>query len=117
MVEATNATLNIIDLVTSEPKVAAAILIQLLLGLALGYISAKIAKYIFAFIAIIIIGVLLNVWSLGGSVEDILLQFGEQAKLVKDFVFSLVTTLGILTIGPVSLGFVIGLLIGIMRGK
>jgi len=116
-VEATNATIGIIDLLTSNPKIGIAVFIQLLLGFGLGYLSAKIAKYIFAFIAIIIVGVLLNVWSIGGTIEDFLAQFGQQARLMKEFAFSLIKTLGVLTMGPVSLGFIIGLLVGIMRGK
>lgn len=113
----TNATLGIVDLVTSNPKVAVSIGIQVILGIALGYTMVKVIKYIAAFIGVIIIGAILNVWSLGGSIEDFIANFGQQAQEVKDFAVNLIKILGILSVGPVTLGFVIGLLIGLTRSK
>lgn len=112
-----NATLGIVDLITSNPKVAISIGIQIILGVALGYTMVKVIKYIAAFIGVIIIGAILNVWSLGGSIEDFIANFGQQAQEVKNFAVNLIKILGILSVGPVTLGFVIGLLIGLTRGK
>lgn len=112
----TNTTLtNIISQAMSNPKVAISMLIQFLLGLALGYYSAKIAKYLLAWIGVIIIGALLSVWSLGGSVEDILTKLGLEAKKMMPVIRDFLTALGVLTVGPVAIGFILGLLIGITR--
>jgi len=113
---ATNATVtNILSKAMSNPKVAISMLIQFLLGLALGYYSAKIAKYLLAWIGVIIIGALLSVWSLGGSVEDILTKLGLEAKKLMPIIRDFLTALGVLTVGPVAVGFVLGLVIGITR--
>jgi len=114
-VSGTNATtpfyLQLIDLLTSDPKVALSFLIQLFLGMTLGYYMARVFKYVLAFIAVLVIGVVLNVWSLGGSLEDALLKLGEQALTLKDVAMNFISMLGLLTIGPVTLGFLIGLVI------
>ncbi len=113
---ATNATVtDILSKAMSNPKVAISMLIQFLLGLALGYYSAKIAKYLLAWIGVIIIGALLSVWSLGGSVEDILTKLGLEAKKLLPIIRDFLTALGVLTVGPVAVGFVLGLVIGITR--
>lgn len=109
------SVINILSTVMSNPNLTLAILIQILLGFALGYIMIKMAKYIIAFIGILIIGALLNVWSLGLSIENLLSNFGSEALKMKDLIMSLITTLGILTVGPVTLGFILGLVIGLMK--
>ena len=76
---------------------------------------AKMAKYIFAFIALLVIGAVLNVWSLGGSVEDFLAKLGTSAGKLKDVVLGFINTLGLLMVGPVTLGFFIGLILGILK--
>lgn len=106
---------QIINLVFSDPKVAFAVMVQVLMGVALGYYMSKVIKYFIALIAVIVIGVMLNVWSLGGSLEDILARFGFQAMQLRDVVLGFLGTLGLLTVGPVTLGFVIGLLIAWTR--
>lgn len=97
--------------ILSNAKVLATIAIQFLIGLSLGYISAKAFKYVLAFIAVLILGSFLSVWSLGGSVEEVLSIFGEFASTMKN----LLLLLGIMTVGPVSVGFIVGVLIGILR--
>jgi len=113
----TNTTINttitnIINKAISNPKVAISMLIQFLLGLALGYYSAKIAKYLLAWIGVIIVGALLSVWSLGGSVEDILTKLGLEAKKLMPVVKDFLAALGVLTVGPVAIGFILGLVVG-----
>lgn len=117
-VNATTTTFRVEDLVTlitTNPKLAIAVIVQIIMGLALGYIMAKVAKYVLAFIGVLVVGAVLNVWSLGGSVEEVLARFGAEAMRLKDMFMSFLTTLGILTVGPVSLGFVIGLIIGLVK--
>lgn len=112
----TNTTVtDIIGKAMSNPKVAVSMLIQFLLGLALGYYSAKIAKYLLAWIGVIIIGALLSVWSLGGSVEDIVTKLGLEAKKLIPIIKDFLAALGVLTVGPVAVGFILGLVIGVTR--
>lgn len=106
---------QLFELVTSDPKVAFAVIVQILMGIALGYYMAKVIKYFLALIGVIIIGVILNVWSLGGSIEDALTNLGIQALELKDVVFNFLSMLGVLTVGPITLGFVIGLIIASSR--
>ena len=106
---------NLVSMAMSNPKVLVSVLIQIVLGIALGYLMAKMAKYILAFIALLIVGAVLNVWSLGGSIEGFFEGFGSEAARLKDLFMGLLTTLGVLFVGPVTLGFFIGLLIGFFK--
>jgi len=118
VVNATNATFSVTDIVSvamSNPNVAIAIGIEIILGAGLGYIMAKMAKYILAFIALLIVGAVLNVWSLGGSIEDFLVKIGITASQFKDVILGFISTLGLLMVGPVTLGFFIGLIIGLLK--
>jgi hypothetical protein len=104
--------LNIpVEAILTDPRVAAAVVIQFLMGLGLGYFAVKALKYIAAFIAILVLGSFLSVWSLGGSIESSLQTLGELAGAVK----SLLTVLGVLTVGPVLVGFIVGVLISLLR--
>ncbi|MEM0014356.1 MAG: hypothetical protein QXS42_07290 [Zestosphaera sp.] len=102
---------SLLSEVLADPKVSAVILVQFLLGLGLGYIAVKVLKYIIAFIAILVLGTFLSIWSLGGSVENTLSTFGELANTAKNFI----TILGLMTVGPVSIGFIVGALLGLLR--
>ena len=106
---------NFLFTALSNPKVAVAIVVEVMLGAALGYIMAKMAKYIFAFIALLVIGAILNVWSLGGSIEDFLTKLGISASKLKDIALGFINTLGLLMVGPVTLGFFIGLILGVLK--
>ena len=99
----------------TNPQVAIAIIIEIIMGIALGYIMAKMAKYIIAFIAILIIGAVLNVWSLGGSIQGFLEKLGITAMEFKNIILGFLGTLGLLMVGPVTLGFLIGIIIGLMK--
>ena len=100
-----------VETILADPKVAAAVIIQFLMGLGLGYFAVKVLKYVVAFIAILVLGSFLSVWSLGGSVESSLQMLGEVASTVK----GLLTVLGVMTVGPVSVGFIVGALISLLR--
>lgn len=121
VIEVVNATdtvfsvTDIVDVVMSNPKIAIAIGIEVILGAGLGYIMAKMAKYVLAFIALLIVGAVLNVWSLGGSIEDFLVKIGITASQFKDIILGFISTLGLLMVGPVTLGFFIGLIIGLLK--
>ncbi len=98
----------------SNPKVAVAVIIQVALGFALGYIMAKAFKYIIAFIIVLVAGVILNVWSLGGSLEGIYMN----TTLVKEYskyMIGFLKLLGVLLVGPVTLGFFLGLIVGWLK--
>ena len=118
VVNVTNTAFSITDIVSmvmSNPKVAIAIGVEVLLGAGLGYIMAKMAKYVLAFIALLVVGAVLNVWSLGGSIEDFLVKIGITASQFKDIILGFISTLGLLMVGPVTLGFFIGLIIGLLK--
>ena len=106
---------DIIATALSNPGVVATISVEVLLGAGLGYVMARMAKYIFAFIALLVIGAVLNVWSLGGSVEDFLMRLKGAAGQLKGIVLGFISTLGLLMVGPVTLGFFIGLITGLLR--
>jgi hypothetical protein len=117
---ATNTTspalTSLLASLSKNPYVAASILIQLVLGIALGYVSVKAVKYVLSFIGILVLGSLLNVWSLSsGNIQEALQQYYQQLKQAMPLIKKLAATLGLLTVGPVSIGYVIGLLIGISR--
>jgi uncharacterized membrane protein (Fun14 family) len=109
------ATAEFLQEALSNPRVATVVLIQFLMGLALGYYAAKVIKYILALIGILVLGAVLNVWSLGGSIEDFLAGVTGNIGEIKAVVSGIIATLGVLTVGPVSAGFVIGLLVGLLR--
>jgi len=111
----TPALVNLISSMASNPYVAASIIIQLVLGIALGYISVKVLKYILAFIGILVLGAVLNIWSFGGSIESTLKSYYQQFQQMEPMLKKMMTTLGLLTVGPVSIGYIIGLIIGIVK--
>ncbi|MEM2163910.1 MAG: hypothetical protein QXR62_05765 [Candidatus Bathyarchaeia archaeon] len=92
------------------------LLIEFILGFCLGYLSIKVLKYILALIAVLVVGVFLNVWSLGLSLDRIVGMLGEYSVRAKDLLMGLAGTLGLLTLGPVTLGFLIGVIVAAARG-
>ncbi len=119
VIEATNNTTDIVQQIistaSSNPYVAVSLIIQVLLGFALGYFSVKVFKYILTFIGILVLGSILNVWSFGGSIEETIYKYYEGLKDIIPVIKNLLITLGILTVGPVSIGFILGLIVGFMR--
>jgi len=112
----TSPTLNhIITAMVSNPYMAASIIIQLVLGIALGYVSVKVLKYVLAFIGILVLGAFLNVWSLGGSLQTALQNYYQQFQQIEPALKKMMATLGLLTVGPVSIGFIIGIIIGVVK--
>lgn len=95
----------------STPSTLVLIGMQFTLGLVLGYYSAKILKHIIALISIIALGSALSIWNAGITLEDlinILKTLSEPAK-------KLLTVLGVFTAGPMCIGFILGVIIAIVK--
>lgn len=101
----------VVSTIISNPQVAAVILIQFILGLALGYTAVKALKYILAIVAILALGAVLSVWSLGITPREVLNAMGVTIESVKN----LVMLLGLTTMGPVTLGFFVGVIVSLLR--
>jgi hypothetical protein len=92
--------------------------IELALGLGLGFFSAKIVKYIIALILIFVIGVVLNVWTspaLGANIQQQLSTLGLEWGKVYPVLISIVYMLGLTTILPITVGFFLGVVIAIVK--
>ena len=98
-----------------EPKVLVAVLIQFLMGLGLGYFSIKALKYIVASILILVLGTALSIWSIGSSPESLLGSLYETFKEFTPQLIALLQLLGIMTVGPISLGFILGVIIALIK--
>lgn len=99
----------------TNPKALVVILIQFLLGFALGYYSAKVVKYILALIAIIVLGSVLSVWSIGGNVNEFLTKLGTEAVKLWPVIQGILATFGIMTVAPITVGFILGVVIAFTR--
>ncbi len=102
----------------TNPNSILIFVIELALGLGLGYFSVKIVKYILALILIFLIGVLLNVWTsptLGANIQQQLSSLGLEWGKVYPVLISIVYMLGLTTILPITLGFILGVVIAIVR--
>lgn len=99
----------------SNPSVSAAIIIQVVLGFAAGYYMAKIAKYVFALVGIFLLGALVGAWGFSGSVEDALKQLGKSIVESKDQLIAIIRAFGFLLVGPTAVGFVLGVLVGLIK--
>jgi hypothetical protein len=103
--------LGVVEAVLANPQSYAIMVLQFLLGLALGYISVKALKYILAFIAILALGTFLSIWSLGTTPQDVLKNVGIAIDAAK----GLAIVLGLMTVGPVSIGFIVGAIIALLK--
>jgi hypothetical protein len=118
VVTPTLPTVDVEELVSSalsNPKFLVAVAIQIAMGFGLGYVSARVVKYMIAFIAILLLGSMLSVWSLGGSVESVITNIMAQAQQLAPVIKNLTLALGIFTVGPVTLGFILGVVVGFLR--
>jgi hypothetical protein len=112
------AQVNLTDLISEalkNPKVLVVVVIQFLMGLGLGYFSFKVWKYLVALIAIIVLGNVLTIWSLGSSPESFLGQLYETFKQFLPNLIAFIQLLGIMTVGPVTIGFIVGIILAIIR--
>jgi len=102
---------SLIEQLLSNPIQVVVLLVQFFLGLGLGYVSARALKYVLAFMAILVLGSLLNVWSLGLSLEGL----GSHLLETWNYFKGLAQLLGLLTIGPTAIGFVVGAIIALLK--
>lgn len=105
---------DIVSLV-SNPTALLGFVIQFLLGLAAGYYMAKIAKYVVALIIVFILGALIGAWGVSGSVEESLKSLGSSIAQSKDAIISIMKAFGFVLVGPTAIGFVVGILLGLLR--
>lgn len=113
---------GLISSLMSNPTALTIFAIQLVLGLALGYFSAKVFKYILALIVTFAVGILLNVWQLSSGQASLLSNISSQVKTLntswtelQPVVMSLVYQLGLTTVFPITVGFIVGLLIAFIK--
>jgi len=112
------AQVNLTELLSEalkNPRVLVVVVIQFLMGLGLGYFSFKVWKYLVALIAIIVLGNVLTIWSLGSSPESFLGQLYETFKQFLPNLIAFIQLLGIMTVGPVTIGFIVGIILAIIR--
>ncbi len=107
--------MNMIIPALTAPSTAIIFIIELILGIGLGYFSAKIALYILALIGIILVGVLLNAWQAQISLGTTLSNLGLTWNQVAPVITALIVMLGITTVLPITLGFIIGVVIAVFR--
>ena len=91
------------------------LIIEMIMGLVLGYISVKVVKYILTFILVVITGITLNVWSFGGGLSGVIANIQKEAVMLEPLIRNMLSTLGILTMGPILFGYVIGIIIGVTK--
>lgn len=86
--------------------------VELFLGIGLGYVALKALKYILAFTALIVFGVLLNVW----QAPQLASQLGiKDLMAVSTQVLTFAYSIGLTTVLPLTLGFIIGAFVGVLK--
>ncbi|MEM3546962.1 MAG: hypothetical protein QXU47_00690 [Candidatus Bathyarchaeia archaeon] len=105
---------SLISEMMSNPIVLASFAVKFSLGLALGYFSAKVFKYILALVAIALIGLLLDLWQLGG-LGEFFSKTGLDWQKTYSLIQTIISALGVLTILPIGVGFLIGVIIAVKR--
>jgi hypothetical protein len=86
-------------------------LVLLFLGLCLGYICVKAFRYLLSLIILLLLGAFLSLWSLSEHINNIIAEIRELALNT----LSLLLILGVLTAGPLSAGFLIGVLLALVK--
>jgi len=117
VVHGQDADIDMPSLLTSlltSPTVLITFFIQFALGIGLGYLSVKVAKYLLALLAIFIVGVLLNVWH-SGNLQDLLAGFSLQWSRVYPIIQALIVLVGLTTVLPITVGFIIGFVVGLQK--
>jgi len=105
---------SVISELMSNPIVLASFVVKFFLGLILGYFLAKVFKYILALVAIVLIGLLLDIWQLGG-LGEFFSRSGLEWSKVYPLIQTLISALGILTTLPIGVGFLLGVIIAMKR--
>ncbi len=90
-------------------------LLEFLVGLGLGYATVRAAKYLIMMFLLTLLGALLGLWSLGSSLQDILMKLLGSAEKIWSVIYTLLVGLGILTIGPGAIGFIVGVILALRK--
>ncbi len=98
-----------------NPSVLLVFGIELLLGIGLGYFATKALKYVVAVILIVALGLVLNVWQAPSILQTIHDQLGIPVNQLWSIMLSLVYAFGLMTVLPIALGFIIGIILAITR--
>jgi hypothetical protein len=112
---------DIASLVTSIFASQASIIIfivELVLGFGLGFFSTKVFKHILALIAIFFVGVILHVWQtpqLGTDFTAQLAKVGVTWGQLVPLITSIIVVLGLTTVLPITLGFILGVVAAFAR--
>ncbi len=101
--------------VLSNPTAAIAVAIQFLLGLAAGYYTAKVARYIIALVGVFVLGALIGAWGTAGSVESAVKELSKNWETAKDLAMQLARLFATILVGPTALGFFVGIVVGLTR--
>ena len=98
---------KLISTIFSNPASLFIFVSQLFLGIGLGYLALRALKYLLALAALIIIGIILNVWQAPQLDIDLRAVYAQIVKFALAF--------GLTTMLPLTIGFIIGALIGTLR--
>ena len=101
--------------VMGDPLVLAGLAVQFLLGMGLGYVSAKALKYILAFMGLLALAAAINGYTFGSSMERMVEEYYQQAVEVVPHVKRMLAAVGLLTIGPTTIGFILGAVVGLIK--
>jgi hypothetical protein len=86
--------------------------IELFLGIGLGYVSVKALKYLLAFVALTLLGLLLNVW----QAPQLASQLGSKDLIaISEEVVTFAYALGLTTVLPMTVGFIVGAIVGALK--
>lgn len=86
-------------------------LLTFLIGVAIGHIVIRIAKYTIAPIILLVLGSMLSLWNINLTFNDLVARFGPLIEQLGD----LVTMPGLASFGPMGVGFAAGVIIDILR--
>lgn len=107
---------DVLNEILTSPAAVLLFLVQFGLGLGLGYFSVKAVKYIIAVLAIIGLGILLNIWRFGGFDAFLrALGWGGDFTQIIGVLTTIVALLGILTLLPVGVGFLVGAIVAVRK--
>ena len=105
---------SLITSLLTSPTVLITFFIQFALGLGLGYLSVKVAKYLIALLAIFIVGVLLNIWQ-SANLQEMVGGLSLQWSKVYPVIQALIVLVGLTTVLPITLGFIIGFVVALQK--
>jgi hypothetical protein len=111
-------TVQDLDLVIQlfqNPSVLLIFFVELLLGIGLGFFSTKILKYVLAIVGILAIGILLNLWQSGSIIRTIQDQVPIGLTQLYSIVVSVIYAIGLTTVLPLSVGFILGIIIALFK--